>query len=79
MSKNQGKFVWYDVMTSDSKAAEAFYSSVPGWAARDSGMPDRCCTIFSMGPATVGGLMPIPEEACARGAKPGWTGLYRGR
>jgi predicted enzyme related to lactoylglutathione lyase len=74
MSKTHGKFVWYDVMTSDSEAAASFYESVIGLTARDSGMADRSYTIFSMGPTMVGGLMPIPKEARAGGARPCWTG-----
>ena len=31
MSKTHGKFVWYDVMTSNPKTAESFYRSVIGW------------------------------------------------
>jgi predicted enzyme related to lactoylglutathione lyase len=74
MSKTHGKFVWYDVMTSDPKAAGSFYESVIGWKAQDSGMADRSYTIFSMGPTMVGGLMPIPKEPHAQGARPCWTG-----
>ncbi|MGH6813347.1 MAG: VOC family protein [Methylocella sp.] len=74
MSTNQGKFVWYDLMTSDVKAAESFYRSVIGWDAKDSGLADRSYTLFSVGPAMVGGLMPIPEVAGAQGARPAWTG-----
>ena len=74
MSEYQGKFVWYDVMTSDTKAAESFYRSVIGWDAKDSGMADRSYTIFSIGPTMVGGLMPIPEAACKAGVRPAWMG-----
>jgi uncharacterized protein len=74
MSEQQGKFVWYDVMTSDSKAAESFYRDVIGWDTKDSGMSDRSYTMFSVGPTMVGGLMPIPESARAMGAQPHWTG-----
>ena len=74
MSKNVGKFVWYDVMTSDTKAAESFYRSAIGWDAKDSGKTDRSYTLFSVGPTMVGGLMPIPEEARAMGTRPCWTG-----
>jgi predicted enzyme related to lactoylglutathione lyase len=72
MSDYQGKFVWYDLMTSDPKAAEAFYKTVIGWDAKDSGMTDRSYTILSVGPTMVGGLMPIPPRAT--GAKPVWMG-----
>ena len=65
MSKTHGKFVWYDVMTSNTKTAESFYRSVIGWDAKDSGMSDRSYTILSMGPTMVGGLMPIPEDAAS--------------
>src|SRR3984893_6940802 len=74
MSTTQGKFVWYDLMTSDSKAAESFYRSVIGWDAKESGMADRSYTLFSAGPMMVGGLMPIPEEARATGVQPRWSG-----
>ena len=59
MSKGHGMFVWYDVMTTDTKPAQSFYHDVIGWNAADSGMPDRSYTIFSMGPTMIGGLMPI--------------------
>jgi predicted enzyme related to lactoylglutathione lyase len=74
MSKSHGKFVWYDVMTSDTKAAQSFYHSVIGWDATDSGMPDRSYTLLSMGSTMVGGLMPIPEDARKAGVRPAWMG-----
>jgi len=33
MSEIPNKFVWYDLMTSDHKAAESFYRKVIGWGA----------------------------------------------
>ncbi|MGH7727464.1 MAG: VOC family protein [Vulcanimicrobiaceae bacterium] len=54
------KFVWYDLMTGDYKAAEAFYHNVIGWDARDSGMPGTSYTLFSIGGSDVAGLMPPP-------------------
>ena len=60
-------------MTSDTKAAETFYRSVIGWDSKPQAS-DRPYTLFSMGPANVGGLMPIPEQMCAEGARPCWTG-----
>ncbi len=74
MGESQGSFVWYDLMTTDPKAAEAFYKTVVGWNTADSGMPDQSYTMLSMGKDQVGGLMPIPKEAAERGAKPMWTG-----
>lgn len=60
-------------MTTDTSAAEAFYSNVIGWQATDAGMgPDRPYTILSMGETIVGGLMPVPPQAA--GAPPMWMG-----
>jgi uncharacterized protein len=74
MSKNHGTFCWYDLMTSDSKAAESFYRGVLGWEAKDSGMTGSPYTLLSVGPAMVAGLMPIPVEARGAGARPCWSG-----
>jgi uncharacterized protein len=74
MSKGHGAFVWYDVMTSDTKAAQSFYHDVIGWDAVDSGMADRSYTILSKGQTMIGGLMPIPEDARKAGVPPAWMG-----
>jgi predicted enzyme related to lactoylglutathione lyase len=33
-SENSGRFAWYDLMTSDPKAAEGFYGRLVGWKPR---------------------------------------------
>jgi uncharacterized protein len=71
---SHGKFVWYELMTTDPKAAEEFYRKVLGWRASDPGIPGRAYTIFSAGEAGVGGMMALPEEAREAGARPGWIG-----
>jgi predicted enzyme related to lactoylglutathione lyase len=73
MPNSHNNFVWYDLMTTDTKAAEAFYSSVVGWRAQDSGMPDRSYIILHVKETPIGGLMPIPPEAGAAGARPMWN------
>jgi uncharacterized protein len=80
MSSSRGRFVWYELMTNDVKAAEAFYKHVVGWHARDAGM-EQPYTLFSRGESQgdkdVGGLMAIPPEAKTAGARPMWTGYIR--
>lgn len=41
MANTQGAPVWYELMTSDPDAAEAFYGRVIGWTTAPSGMPPR--------------------------------------
>jgi hypothetical protein len=74
MADRKGSFVWYELMTTDSAAAEAFYRGVLGWQARDAGMPGIAYTLLSAGDDTVAGLMAMTDAACAAGARPGWTG-----
>lgn len=67
------KFIWYELMTSDLKAAEAFYSKAIGWKAE--GWPGAMpYTIVKAGDTPVAGLMTIPEEAAAMGQPPAWVG-----
>lgn len=74
MSQSTGKFVWYELMTTDTAAAAAFYGPVVGWDAKDAGMPGGGYTIFNAGTTGVGGLMTIPDEVCAMGVPPSWSG-----
>jgi predicted enzyme related to lactoylglutathione lyase len=74
MSDTGSRFVWYELMTTDKSAAEAFYEKVVGWQARDSGFGDGDYTILSMGEMMVAGVMVLPDEARERGALPGWIG-----
>ena len=75
MTDLQGSFVWHELMTSDTKAAETYYKAVMGWEAADSGMAGIVdYTLFSAGEFRVGGLMTLPEDAKAMGARPGWIG-----
>jgi hypothetical protein len=67
-------FCWYEYHTADAAKAEAFYSGVLGWSAKDSGMPDRRYTLVSVGQTMVGGIMEKPAASFANGEKPGWLG-----
>jgi hypothetical protein len=75
MPAPRGKFIWYDVMVNDTKAASDFYKAVVGWNAAEFPMADGSnYIVFSQGETMVGGLMKIPPEASAMGAKPCWSG-----
>jgi predicted enzyme related to lactoylglutathione lyase len=74
MSEVTGKFVWYELMTTDTAGAEAFYTTVAGWSAQDSGLPgiEYAYTVLGVGGAHIGGIMALPQEASAGGAR--WLG-----
>ena len=66
-------FVWYELMTTDMKMAEAFYKAVVGWGSEPFGA-DFPYTIMKVGEVGVGGIMTLPEDAAAMGMKPAWLG-----
>jgi predicted enzyme related to lactoylglutathione lyase len=68
------KFIWYELLTTDQEAAEAFYKAVVGWNMADAGQPGMRYTILSAGDRGMGGLMELPAEAREAGGKPGWIG-----
>lgn len=74
MATSPSPFIWYELMTTDTAAAEAFYRSVVGWQTKDAGMPGIAYTLLSAGDVQMGGVMALPPEALASGARPGWIG-----
>ena len=74
MSALHGRFVWHELMTTDTAAARAFYGSVVGWEAQAAPPPNPDYTIFTHAGMPAGGLMTLPEAARKLGARPGWLG-----
>lgn len=57
----KGKFSWYELMTSDTKAAGKFYSDVVGWTTREiPGAEGNQYTTFNLGDAGIAGMLYIP-------------------
>jgi uncharacterized protein len=67
-------FVWYELMTTDAKAAESFYSKVVGWAPQHAGQAGIDYTLLLAGAVPMAGLMALDKEACDAGARPCWVG-----
>jgi predicted enzyme related to lactoylglutathione lyase len=69
-------FFWYELLTTDLDAAEAFYTAVVGWTAQPfdgaPGMPRYI--VMNVAERGVGGLMTLPEEARKMGMPPAWLG-----
>lgn len=55
----RGRFVWHELMTTDTDAAGDFYSRVVPWKTQDSGMPSY--TLWMSGKYRAAGLMALPE------------------
>jgi len=70
-----GRPLWYELMTTDSKAAEAFYKTVVGWTAAPFEQSPQPYTMFERGGhIPVAGLMDKPADL---NAPPFWA-MYVG-
>ncbi|AJY46016.1 VOC family protein [Martelella endophytica] len=69
-------FIWYELLTPDTAAAETFYKSVIGWEAKDSGVADVSYTLFSVSgyDTYAAGMMALNEDMLARKVPPNWSG-----
>ncbi|APO66815.1 glyoxalase/bleomycin resistance protein/dioxygenase family protein [Rhizobium gallicum] len=75
-SDTHGKFIWCELMTTDTTAAAGFYSSVVGWTTKEMPMEDLPSpyTIFEADGRSVAGMMTFPAELEGQGIPPNWTG-----
>jgi len=76
---HEGKFVWYELVTTDAAAAASFYASVVGWEAEPA--PQTTAggepyTVLRIPGAKMGsaGIMTISADMAANGARPAWIG-----
>src|SRR5215469_4059290 len=67
-------FFWYDVMTTDTTAAQKFYADVVGWTMEDTGPVGHGYVLLKTHGQAVAGLMSIPDDAAQQGARPAWMG-----
>ena len=74
MVNSHGRFVWYELMTTDIETAKAFYANVVGWGTRDASAPGLAYSLFTTGDSPVTGLMNVPEGARRTGVTPQWMG-----
>ncbi len=69
----KGRFVWYELMTTDTDAAKSFYHKAVGWGSmvfEGAGTP---YSMWTVGQAPIGGVMNLPDDAVAQGAPPHWV------
>jgi predicted enzyme related to lactoylglutathione lyase len=73
----KGQNVWYELMTTDTAAAQRFYTEAIGWKTKawDEAPADQPYAFWMAGEKMVGGLMALPAEA--KGAPPHWLAYTR--
>ena len=71
MSNASGRFVWYDLMTTDVDGAKKFYGKVAGWSTQAWEGPTPY-TLWTNNGAPIGGVMPLDDEMRKHGVPPHW-------
>lgn len=74
LEMSNGRFVWYELMTTDTKKAIAFYGDVVGWKTQpfDGAPADKPYTMWVAGQGPIGGVMALPDEVRKMGVPPHW-------
>ena len=70
-TSTDGRFVWYDLMTSDTDAAMAFYRDVVEWGTQERTGGEKPYTMWTAQDAPIGGVMDLPPGSQA---PPTWIG-----
>jgi predicted enzyme related to lactoylglutathione lyase len=74
MAQSSGSFVWYELMTTQTGAAKAFYTNVLGWGAQGAAMSGSTYHLLTVEDTPVAGLTRLPEEARRTGIAAHWIG-----
>src|SRR5271169_1716809 len=75
MATSKGQFIWHEFMSTDVKAALAFYGKVVGWTS--SAMPmagGEAYHVLEASGRGMGGMFQISKEQAKGGMGPGWVG-----
>lgn len=67
-----GRFVWYDLMTTDPEAAIGFYGALVGWGTQIFEGAGTPYTMWTHADVPIGGVIGLSGEARQAGAPPHW-------
>ena len=75
MPSPEGQFIWYELMTSDPDAANAFYSAVVGWTFGEASPEFNGYRMINRADGGfAGGVLPISDDMAGKGTRPAWIG-----
>jgi uncharacterized protein len=70
----RGRFLWYELMTTDPDAAKSFYTRLIGWGTQPFEGGPTPYTMWTNQGQPMGGLIKLPEEDRKAGGRPRWLG-----
>lgn len=72
----RGRFAWHELMTTDTKSAVKFFTTVVGWKSQ-SWEQDPSYTVLTAKGVPMAGIMSLGDQAKASGTPPSWiTYIY---
>lgn len=72
MSNVSGRFVWHDLMTTDTEGAKKFYSEVAGWGTQEWEGGGGPYTMWTNNGVPFGGMMALNDEMRKNNVPPHW-------
>jgi len=69
----RGRFVWYDLMSTDPAGSQKFYTAVIGWSTQAMTGMEPPYDMWVNGEAPLGGVVQLPQEAQDAGAPTHWV------
>src|SRR5579863_8749802 len=67
----RARFVWHELITTDTKSAAGFFSKVGGWKT-EAWTGNATYTLFKAAGRQMAGLMALPADAAAMHMPPSW-------
>ena len=74
---NDGRFVWFDLRTTDVEAAQGFYREVVGWGTQEWTGGGKPYTMWTAAERPMGGITSLPGELAQSGVPPHWIGYVQ--
>ena len=74
MANSDGRFAWYELLTTDFQSAKVFYPQVIDGDVLDTPAPGRQYALLTAGDVVVGGLMELTGDARQSDVGSGWIG-----
>ena len=68
----RGRFLWYELMSTDPRGGRAFYTRLLGWDAETVEGGPKPYTMFTLDAQPLAGMMQLPDEARDNGAPSHW-------
>jgi predicted enzyme related to lactoylglutathione lyase len=72
MSDYRGRFLWYELLTVDPAAAQAFYTKLVGWGLEKWSAPGMDYMMWKRGETPIGGVLDLPAASRAAGVPSHW-------